>query len=65
MCAKSWGLRSETAKPMTLPMLRNQPDPSAYPARSAKLALRGVERWGFTSVIVVACIIVLMEWKPF
>jgi hypothetical protein len=28
-------------------------------------ALRRMESWGFTSVIAVACIVVLMEWKPF
>jgi hypothetical protein len=32
---------------------------------AAPLALRRIERWGFTSVIAVACIVVLMEWKPF
>ena len=34
-------------------------------ALAAPLALRRIERWGFTSVIAVACIVVLMEWKPF
>jgi len=32
---------------------------------AAPLALRRIEGWGFTSVIAVACIVVLMEWKPF
>jgi len=31
----------------------------------APVALQRIERWGFTSVIAVACIVVLMEWKPF
>jgi len=34
-------------------------------ALEARLALRGFERWGFTSVIAVACIVLLMELKPF
>lgn len=29
------------------------------------LALRRLELWGFTSAIAVACIVVLMEWRPF
>jgi len=29
------------------------------------VALRRIEYWGFTSVAAVACIVVLMEWKPF
>jgi len=31
----------------------------------AQVALRRIEFWGFTSALVVACIVVLMEWKPF
>jgi len=31
----------------------------------APVALRRVEFWGFMSVIAVACVVVLMEWKPF
>ena len=31
----------------------------------APAVLRRIERWGFTSAIAVACIVVLMEWKPF
>lgn len=30
-----------------------------------RVALRRIEFWAFTSVIAVACIVVLMEWKPF
>lgn len=32
---------------------------------TAKVALRRIESWGFTSVITVACIVLLMVWKPF
>jgi hypothetical protein len=32
---------------------------------TASLALRRIERWGFTSMIAVACVVLLMECKPF
>jgi|1186.fasta_scaffold1191427_1 hypothetical protein len=31
----------------------------------APIALRRIEAWGFTSVSTVACIVLLMEWRPF
>jgi hypothetical protein len=34
-------------------------------ALAEPVALRRIEYWGFTSVIAVACIVLLMEWKPF
>lgn len=34
-------------------------------ALDERVALRRFEYWGFTSVIAVAGIVVLMEWKPF
>ena len=32
---------------------------------AAPVALRRLESWGFTSVAAVACIVLLMVWKPF
>jgi hypothetical protein len=32
---------------------------------AAPIALRRIESWGFTSVAAVACIVLLMVWKPF
>jgi len=32
---------------------------------AAPVALRRIEYWGFASVLAVACVVLLMEWKPF